>query len=201
LTQIQNNINYAIQYKSVASDKVDRLERTQSSIEKEITLHEEAVKLCTYVLEARTDLLVHIEDMITSMIQASFDVGYKFRIDKTYKVDGSTISGVKFVVTFEDGEPEDVLDNGGGMQNLISFGLRLAFTLLQDELSPVIILDEPWVNLSSIEPVVNFINELNKEVDIQVIIVTHKEPDAQLEAATYRLKKKAGGITQVEVIE
>ena len=64
---------------------------------------------------------------------------------------------------------------GGGLNDIISFVVKIIFIYLKKS-SKIIILDEPLKFLSRdyIEQSSNFIHEISKRMDIQIILVSHK---------------------------
>lgn len=135
----------------------------------------EAVKLAQFSMDSEADGLNNFEQAIEALIQGVFDSGYRFKFEKTYKADKVTVSGIRPVVAYEDGPWRDPLEHGGGMQNTISWGMKFCFIIHNDQIDPMMILDEPFVNLDNLPAVVDFIEKVRAEIPIRIVIVTNMD--------------------------
>lgn len=117
-------------------------------------------------------LETHLSNIVTKALRAVF-----FEKDVQFKVEfverRNTSECDMFLI--EDGEEYDLLDDRGhGMADIASMALRVAYILL-DNVSNVLVMDEPFRNLSKKrQPYASkMIKELSRELDMQFIIATH----------------------------
>ena len=115
-----------------------------------------------------------IADVVNKCLCAVFDEPYQFLIRFSPKR-GKTEAELLFL---RDGK--EIKDVGGGVIDVCSFALRLSSILLsQKNLSPVMILDEPFKNVSKakgyLERIPEMLITLSEEFGVQFIQVTHIE--------------------------
>lgn len=151
----------------------------QEDLEDQITRTEEAITLARYCVRERAKVKDDIEQLVTSMIQSIFGPEFRFELEETFKDD--LPYGYKPLI-WEDDNPDDPSDQGGGIRNITGLGIRLVFLLLlaqtpenPDGLAPILLLDEPNVNLDSDKwpKWVEFMQSLQKDVDLQLVAITH----------------------------
>ncbi len=58
----------------------------------------------------------------------------------------------------------------------MGFAIQLAFLLIRKDLSPVMILDEPFINLDRVrwELLIEFLQDLQRDISFQLICVTNE---------------------------
>lgn len=153
----------------------------------ETDLHDftRAIELCTACIDQQIDAKAHIERIATALLntvmqgvhQDSQAYGnppvYEFLLEPV-EGDGGVVTGLKPMIV-KDGNMDEPKNYGGGVRNLASFAIRLIYLLLNPKLSQVLILDEPMVNLSPAawRHVVRFMEDLQKDVNLQVLAITH----------------------------
>jgi DNA repair exonuclease SbcCD ATPase subunit len=88
---------------------------------------------------------------------------------------------------------------GGGVRDIVSFALRLSYWRLEKS-SPVMILDEPFKNLSRnlIPKAVDTLKYLSNKFNLQMIIVTHipelaEQADRLFEVEQGQVQQITGG--------
>jgi len=94
----------------------------------------------------------------------------------------------------EDGRKYDLMGSRGySMVDIISFSLLIAYILLHDS-DNVLIIDEPFRNLSSNKHEITskMINEMSSELGIQFIISTHIEALKEHAEKSYHVIQKKG---------
>lgn len=116
-----------------------------------------------------------ISSIVTRCLTAIFDEPYQFKIIFEQKR-GKTEARLVFL----DGDKEldPLTASGGGVVDVAAFALRLSALLLsRPKLRRVMVLDEPFrfVSQEYLERVGAMILELQKELGIQFIIVTHHQ--------------------------
>ena len=90
--------------------------------------------------------------------------------------------------------------HGGGISAVVGFLLRLILALLTNK-RPLLLLDESFSHVSAeYEPALaEFVSELAKRTDCQIILVTHSTAFEEFADTVYRLKLKDGR-THVEYV-
>lgn len=181
--EIRDYSNYVLLNKA----KKESLEERISELEKDIKAKEEYLDLInkTQILlkntseYARKQAISQIEIVVTRFLQYVFETDIEFRIELQEK---SGVPSCEFyVVNTYDGieiktKPED--SRGGGVVDIVSMALRISFiTQMKKRSAGPLILDEPGKHVSSdyIFNLGEFLRELSKSLDMQIIMVTHNE--------------------------
>jgi DNA repair exonuclease SbcCD ATPase subunit len=162
-----------IQYKSLRSS-IKKGKKELEKVKEEILDHSEAqvtAQLLSTVLQNK----VHrrIAGVVTKCLQSVFPKPYAFDIQFKSKR-GKTEAHLLFKRNGESVDP--TTGAGGGAVDVASFALRCAAMLLsRPSCRKIVILDEPFKFVSERhrEAVRNMLLDLSKELDIQVIQVTH----------------------------
>ena len=170
-----------------------RLRKAQDSLAdltNRITLHLEAISLCEKCLEEQSDIRKYIEEQVTALLQKVFSYSYSFQFLAILREDGVSLKGLKPQVV-KDGVADDPKTYGGGVQNVVSFALRLIYLLFTKRLSKVLILDEPLLNLNEEKwvPLLEFIVDLQKHFKVQIIVITHADVEFPTTYKVYRSGK------------
>jgi DNA repair exonuclease SbcCD ATPase subunit len=133
-------------------------------------------------VDTRQEIRIHLSDLVTAAIQSILPEHKAWEFEATFLDRG----GVEFALRKGD-KVRDPYDKGGGVKDIISVALRFAAWSLS-QLRPVIILDEPFRNLSRTlygeeakKKASALLKELSRELGIQIITVTH-DPDLIAEA-------------------
>jgi len=116
-----------------------------------------------------------ISDVVSSCLSAVFDEPYEFAILFELKR-GRTEAVIRFRRNFLDVDP--LTSCGGGQVDVAAFALRAAcLTLHRPKLRRLLVLDEPFRFVSAeFQPNVRtMLEELSKDLGIQIIMVTHNE--------------------------
>jgi len=113
-----------------------------------------------------------VANLVTRCLQAVF--GSEYRFDLIFEKKRGR-SSARFVLTKEGQEYDDLLNEvGGGVVDVVSFGLRLSCVLLaRPERRRLLVLDEPFKNLRGIEyrrRLRRMLKELSERLDFQFII-------------------------------
>lgn len=165
-----------------------RLSSLKAMVEKnrvDIEDFQAAINLCRVCIQEQASAKEHVESVLTTLLNGVMQgvhdyyelVGetptYKYTLE-AIEDDAGALTGVKPTI-WKNGVPDDPKNYGGGVQNLIKLGGDLLHILLNPTISPVIIFDEPCTNLSpkAWKFVVRFIEDLQKDLQIQVIAITH----------------------------
>jgi len=153
--------------------------------------------------DTRVKALACIEDILTSAVQRIYGIDYRFIFEMkevTTKEDDftglytvlpsieKTINGKKVIRPIKG-------SNGGGLQEIISFLLRIAFGTY-NEYDGIYVFDEALAAVSKdgvMKNLLSFIKSLIKESDLQILLVTHSaELFSQISDLNYQTYKEDG---------
>lgn len=177
----------------IARDRMLNLEKTRlksitamvETNRSDIEDYERSILLCRACLDEQVNAKEHVENIATSLLNGVMQgvhefyelsgavPEYAFKLESVMD-DSGAITGFKPMV-YKNGIADEPKNFGGGVQNLVSFAIRLIYVLLNPSLSQVIILDEPMTNLSpkAWRFVVRFLEDLQRDLGLQVIAITH----------------------------
>lgn len=154
---------------SAQKEKTERdvsvLRELSLAIESASTLIQDTAK------ETQEKIRVHLNSLVTKALQAVYPEDIHFFDLKFVSERGQT----SIYPTLIKGENElDPLDNSGGMAEIIAFALRIALMTIGKK-AKILILDEPFTGVSAIRiPLVqDFLQEISKDLGIQVLITSH----------------------------
>jgi DNA repair exonuclease SbcCD ATPase subunit len=114
----------------------------------------------------------HISNIVSTALAAIWDDPYKFELEFVPKR-GKTEANLWFV---RDENKMHPMDNaGGGAIDVASMALRIAAWSLNKNTRPIIILDEPFKNLSAgLQPAASdMLKMLSEKLGLQIIMVSH----------------------------
>lgn len=184
------NGDFANDYKDI-KEKFTKLKAEQeyvkSSLEKTLLELEDQKQILDDSLAARViiqevaeqtqkNLEEHIANLVTLCMNSVFPEESEFGVEFVQKR-GKTEA--IFYVLKNGNRIYDLLDSdGGGLGDIISFALRIAFWKLDKKARPVFILDEPFKYLHSVDyqdKTSDMIRMLSKDLGIQMIIVSDQD--------------------------
>lgn len=116
-----------------------------------------------------------LSEVVSSCLSAVFDDPYEFKIAFERKR-GRTEARLRFLRRGLEVDPLSA--SGGGMVDVAAFALRIACLVLhRPRLSRVVVLDEPlkYVSVDYRHGVRSMLEQLSKDMDVQIIMVTHAE--------------------------
>ncbi len=142
----------------------------QHKNEKEAAI-EAKIILQTAAKNTQKNIEIHFSDIVTKAMHIVFDDPYTF-VPEFVERRNKTECDFWLVQNEEKLRPR--FSVGGGVLDLVSFALRLSYWKLE-RTSPVIILDEPFKNLSRklIPKAAETLKYLSNKFNLQMIIVTH----------------------------
>lgn len=205
LEQINSKLNIEKGKLQVISQN---FENTKKELDKEIKYEDLLTKVillfqktATY---AREQSKRQVEDLVTRCLQFIFETDIEFLIELSEK---RSVPNAEFYVrsNYDEGysiitKPE--LERGGGVVDIISIALRIAFIQLHKPvLQGPIILDEPGKHVSE-DYIFNLADFLSKSSSLfkrQIIMVTHNAHLAQICDKSYSVDIK-NGVSCVEEI-
>lgn len=190
------NIENKIQYlKGQRDSLVTKLNTETKSLEDKkqlvdnIVIARELIKQAS--LDTQKQLEFHISSIVTMALEAVFpDNMYTFKVvfeEKRNKTEAS-------IVLEQNGKDMKILESvGGGVVDIISFALRISVWSLQTKSSrATIILDETFKHLSShyAEKAGEMLKMLSDKLNIQFIVVSHKEQLVNAADKVFTIEKK-----------
>ena len=163
----------------------DSLEEKKEEIQKDIdNINEETetlLELKDFLMSVsanyRDQLCNLFTSLVTEALTSIFEKDIRFNI-KLYSYRNEPAIDVSVIEDNLEVDPQKSC--GGGLNDIISFVIKIIFIYLKKS-SKIIILDEPLKFLSRdyIELSSNFIHEISKRMNIQIILVSHK-PDLEI---------------------
>ena len=203
IEKINTKLNIEMGKHQVLKDSLDNI---QNQIERELKYEDLLTKVILLFQKtaayAREQSKRQIEDLVTKCLQFIFETDIEFLIELSEK---RSVPNAEFFVksNYDEGysvitRPE--LSRGGGVVDIVSIALRLAFIQLHRPIiEGPIILDEPGKHVSSdyIFNLGDFLNKSSSLFNRQIIMVTHNEHLAQICDKAYTVDIK-NGISYVE---
>lgn len=176
--------------KDKLTDELLRLTNDVDVLEKVIILFQKSAEY------AREQAKIRIETLTTNSLQYIFKSDYKFEVDikdqrnaanaEFYIVEGNENGIVKT-------KPE--ISNGGGIVDIVSLALRLAFMENADpRINGPLILDEPAKHVSEefTFDIGDYLIEFSKSTGRQIIMITHNPHLAALSDNIYKVSQVDG---------
>lgn len=114
----------------------------------------------------------HISGLVSTALAAIWDDPYEFKVEFVQKR-GKTEADLYLVRNGAKMNPLHA--SGGGVVDVVSLALRMAFWSLTQTTRPFLILDEPFKHLSSDlqGKAANMLKLLSEKLDLQVLMVSH----------------------------
>lgn len=168
LNRKKGELNSLISEKSDKENKIKKLSEYQIILEQVQTILQEVGQ------KTQKQIKFHIEDIVTLAIDTIFPNKYNFVMDFVLRR-GKTECDL-FIEDYQNNRYSILDTNGGGLADIISFGLRIALWSLKfGKKSNTIILDEPFKFLSRDlqEQAGELIKKLSEKLKLQIIMVTH----------------------------
>ncbi|WP_099203200.1 ATPase [Miniphocaeibacter massiliensis] len=200
----KNNYQLALGQKEEINNNIQRID---DSIEKLINENENLILVDSLLKQtadfSREQASKQIESIVSSCLNLVFNNNLEFKIEL------SQLRGKNSAEFFVVEKKEDQVyqykiqdSRGGGVIDIISLALRLAFLLkYKPEIEGPLILDEPAKHVSEdyIFNVANFIKKISEEFDKQIILISHNEHISSIGDKCYRIIKK-DLISEIETI-
>ena len=162
-------------------------------------MKERALELVKDVsLNTQKQLEVYLNEMVSSALNSVFDQEYEFVI-QFQKRRGKTECNLYFKK--EEHLVDPLRFSGLGASDVAAFALRCACWSMNKEYRNVLILDEPLKHLSSNyhERAGKMMKMLSKELNLQIIIVSHSKKVTEYADKVYEVIMK-NGISKVKGI-
>lgn len=174
---------------SVAQRSLETLEKRSRRLEKAQAIIQEVAKLTQQELE------FHVSDLVSHALAAVFRNPYTFSLQFNVRRNKTEAD-----LLWQRGD-SCFQPNGGGVRDVSSFALRVAFWTLQDKHSaPVLILDEPFKGLKPTtlqERAGQLMKEVAETLGVQILMVSHDSALAEAADTSYNITMK-GGVSNVQ---
>lgn len=154
------------------------LEAEYAALERDLADNQEAERLAEACMRSEAGMRAYLEQLATIMLQGKFGPTYEFRFDEVLRPKSDVLAGLRPTI-YKDGVPRR---EGGGATALCDFALNLGALLALRKLAPVLMLDEPFSELSkpTMSVLASEIAAIHKLMPwFQLIVVSH-EPDFTL---------------------
>ena len=164
--------------KDSLEEKQEKIQKDMNDINKETdSLLELKDFLISVSANYRDQLCNLFTSLVTEALTSIFEKDIRFNI-KLYSYRNEPAIDVSVIENNLEVDPQKSC--GGGLNDIISFVIKIIFIYLKKS-SRIIILDEPLKFLSRdyIEQSSNFIHDISKRMNIQIILVSHK-PDLEI---------------------
>ena len=178
INQLKNIIDRNTFLKDSLEEKKEKIQEDISTINNEASsLTELKDFLMTVSANYRDQLCNLFTSLVTEALTSIFEKDIRFNI-RLYSYRNEPAIDISVIEDNLEVDPQKSC--GGGLNDVISFVIKIIFIYLKRS-SKIIILDEPLKFLSRdyIEQSSNFIHEISKRMNIQIILVSHK-PDLEI---------------------
>ena len=147
-------------------NRSEELNRKNKSLEKVRSVFQEAGTRTQQRIEN------HISQIVSTALASIWDDPYEFELEFVIKR-GKTEANIWFVRNDAKFSPMDTA--GGGAIDVASMALRIAAWSINKNTRPIIILDEPFKNLSENlqDRAASMLRMLSEKLDLQIIMVSH----------------------------
>lgn len=139
--------------------------------------------------DTQANLETRLSKIVTMALCAVFEDPYEFQVKYEIRRGATECD----LVLYRDGHEYDPLaSSGGGVVDITALALRMAVWSLAPESRPVIVLDEPFRNLSENhhELAAEMLHSLSQKLGIQIIMASHNKGIISGADAVFRLTKK-----------
>lgn len=172
--------------KKLLEDRMNRLEEIKNETEvilKSQALLQEVAKEVQSKLSMKIDSIVNL-GLATCFPEYTFKLRYVSARGKTE---------VEFVVLMGEDEVDPMLQNGGGLVDLLTFCLRVAIYTISNTDS-VILLDEPfkYVSKGLRDKTAELLHTLSERLNLQFIEVTHVDELIEYSDKQFVIRKQNG---------
>ncbi len=163
---------------SLLSEQITTSEHKIEELNNNKEIFRKSVELLILVQSATKDKIkLGFEQIVTYAIRYIFNDDYKFNLEFGRR---GNLSDLDFTVSTPNcKKPFNPLDSdSGGVLNILSLALRVSLLeLAKPKIQGFLILDEPFHHINGAQQLqngINFIKEINKKINRQIIIATNK---------------------------
>ena len=147
-------------------NKLDALKKTGTTLLKVRALFQKASEMTQKQLE------FHISGLVSTALAAIWDDPYEFKVEFIQRR-GKTEADLWLIRNGSKIKPIDA--SGGGVVDILSIALRMAFWSLTKETRPLLILDEPFKHLSSDlqSKASAMLRMISEKLKLQILMISH----------------------------
>jgi DNA repair exonuclease SbcCD ATPase subunit len=147
-------------------NKLKVLYKTGINLLKVRTLFQKASEMTQKQLE------FHISGLVSTALAAVWDDPYEFKVEFVQRR-GKTEADLWLIRNGSKIKPIDA--SGGGVVDILSIALRMAFWSLTKENRPLLILDEPFKHLSNDlqDKAANMLKLISTKLKLQILMISH----------------------------
>ena len=181
-------------------ERKEQLSKEVETLRREIQVCKKASEILIGVANATQESLEHfVEDVVSFLVQSVFP---DTRFELQYATKRNQSEAEPFVVV---GNRKLSLRSevGCGLVDVAAFGFRLVLWALQKKRSrPIFLFDEPFrfVSRDLAPSVAEAVRLVVKNLDLQVILITHSEAFAELGDRVFSVVRR-GGVSHVEQVK
>jgi DNA repair exonuclease SbcCD ATPase subunit len=186
-----NKLTKAIAKRDIHLEKIQEYTRTlDEAKEQALNIEEAQVVLQLVAKQTQENIRYKLEDIVNLSLSTVFGSRYRFQIKFEIKRGQTEAALVLF-----DGvnEIDPIESNGGGINDVLSFALRIALLILSKN-RRILILDEPmkFISADLREFCYEIMAKLSHDLGIQIICVTHEEELKNKADLVYKVGQKEG---------
>jgi DNA repair exonuclease SbcCD ATPase subunit len=167
----------------------ERADQAVASLGKAMEAHETAQRVASLLVAvadaARDAVRLRVEHVVTLLLRAVIGPHMSFRFDVDVK--RGQVEMVPEVGYLRGGSTSwrRLNDVGGGVVDLVAFGLRLSILAMSPGVRPVLIADEPFRHVSAdrMPALSRVVRALADRLGMQIIVISH-EPELAASAST-----------------
>ena len=147
-------------------NKLEGLKKTGTTLLKVRALFQKASEMTQKQLE------FHISGLVSTALAAIWDDPYEFKVEFIQRR-GKTEADLWLIRNGSKIKPIDA--SGGGVVDILSIALRMAFWSLTKETRPLLILDEPFKHLSSDlqSKASAMLRMISEKLKLQILMISH----------------------------
>jgi DNA repair exonuclease SbcCD ATPase subunit len=184
-------LNKAIAKRDIYQEKVQTSTKVLAELkEKALDIEEAQTVLQLIAKQTQENIRYKLEDIVNLSLSTVFGSRYRFEIKFEIKREQTEASLVLF-----DGvnEIDPIESNGGGINDVLSFALRIALLIISKN-RRILILDEPmkFISADLREFCYELMAKLSHDLGIQIICVTHEEELKSKADLVYKVGQKEG---------
>lgn len=183
--------------KQIDFDLLDK-QKKLDNLQKKLILMEKAQSFLQKVAQdTQSQLKFQVEDIVNIALDTCFPDEYIFKLNFVISR-GKTEAQLVFLSQKTKHEIDPMNASGGGVVDLVSFALRIALFVLEQNVNNVIVLDEPFrfVSKDLLHRVKDILRMLSDKLKLQFIIVTHIADIADVADRIFEVKK-VGNVSKV----
>ena len=185
----RESINSALAKRQVHWNKVNTLTLDIESLDKDIIANDEQRSIARKAAKLVQDNLASkLSGIVSKALSAVFEEDIKFVVNF---VERRGVSECDLFLRIGDYDYDILNEHGGGVADVCSLCLQMAFIMMSD-VSRTLIIDEPARHMNEVseERFISVLRELCKELSFTVIMVTHSQAFVDGSDRVFKVIKK-----------